>query len=149
MKKMILLTILAAFILTGCSSSAKPAQQGYCPPDLANQSILALDRQMNKYMDVEDLANMTGRGNLHTVMLEMLRVKWDTEDLDVPECLLQARDHLALSIGMNVDGYLKFMGEESDKDVQSAFKDSAKQIELYTIEIIVITGCLPDCKPKE
>jgi outer membrane murein-binding lipoprotein Lpp len=149
MKKMILLAILAAFILTGCASSAKPAQQGYCPPDLANQSILALDRQMNKYMDVEDLANMTGRGNLHTVMLEMLRVKWDTEDLDVPECLLQARDHLALSIDMNLDGYYKFMSEKSDKDVQKAFEDSAKEFQLYNIEIIVITECLPDCKPKE
>jgi hypothetical protein len=77
---------------------------------------------------------------------DLQAIRRDTVALTVPECLESAKIQLTTFMDYHVDGYLAFLGDESDATVSKAFSDAKTRLQSYTDEITRVKACAPDCK---
>jgi len=65
--------------------------------------------------------------------------------LEVPLCMDKAKTYLVDAFESTMDGYIAFMGEESDSVISGHFSDADKSLNSATQEMARIQYCAPNC----
>lgn len=141
MKNFLLFAILSIF-LVGCRGASVTA---YCPADETEELIDELMLLHDAFVDGYNVAGATGRAYLAPPILAMQEVKQDVRAMDVPECLINAKDDLEMGMDYSINGYLAFMKEEGTVAVNAEFENGDKYLDLFYDGIDEIVDCLPDC----
>jgi len=138
MKKIYLLLLCLAFV--GCLP-----ENTYCP---AEETEIALDQlrdALNQLDDAVELADKIPRVSLAPHVENILDIKRDVKNLEVPKCLASARHFTKEAAGYAAEAFMAFMREEPDQIIDNNFIFMLTSIEFAEKNIQGVNECLPQC----
>lgn len=132
MKKiLILLVAMFLFVLPSCAS-----------PTCAELTVdyrANLDNIEDRFNDAFDLASNTSRVSLSVPISELQEVNRDAKNLDVPECAKDTQDALLLYQESVIDGFLAFLSQADDSEVELLFTRANERQTTYFLEYAKLT----------
>lgn len=133
--------IVLLFLLAGCSA--------YCPSNEVKTASAKMMGITEKYIDAFALASSTSRIALAGSIESMQEIKREANAVEVPQCLEEAKYWQIQAMEADINAFMLFMAQASDRDVNSAF-DLANQYWDTTTKLInEIGACMPNCVPTE
>jgi hypothetical protein len=87
-----------------------------CSAELIEQSTASMHEVARQFTDAAELAEMTPRNQLSAQIAPMQDIRRDAEDLDLPDCLSDARDALVDYMEAYIDVLIAFL----DVDISDA-----------------------------
>lgn len=126
--------LLIAIIISGCSGSfgfGPTPTPDPCSPTEIKKYIDSIDDVSRRFDDALQLALSTSRISLSPVVADLQTIRRDAEDLEVPECAIDAKGWLILYIDTTIEAFLNFMAQEPDSQVQSKFKLASQYLLSY------------------
>jgi hypothetical protein len=118
---------------------------GPCGVKVVDAGVAEMDRVLDEFLDIFQVASNTGRINLSGPIIQMQEVKRDMEDLDVPVCLIPAKEAYVLAIENSVEGFLAFMNQSADSLIDSYFDKAVDNRWLGDELILEVLECYPFC----
>lgn len=109
----------------------------------ADTEIIAI---LNRWDDAINLASSTGRISLTGPVAKLQDIKLDIMNYPVPVCMNFAKDNLLSYMDLMIQGFLDFMGQESDETVSSKMSNAQNYLKWYAENMIDIKACAPFCK---
>lgn len=121
------------------------AQYGPCGKKTVQETISTLYASLTKFNDAGTIANNTPRLGLPGPISDMQAARAEIVDTQVPKCLEYAKYNLVASCDSMIEGFLSFMGSESDAIVSRDISNSVNYLEKYNDEVERILLCAPKC----
>jgi len=148
-KKALLITIIL-LVLAGCNTAQAPVAQaqqeiGYCDRDAVEVSLDEYSRVVDRWNDMDLLGGVTQRMNLPMVLSDMIKLKWEAQEIVHPECMDKTEEELMKHMATSLESYRLFLTENEDESLQkSQLADTYMQA--YIREKNRILECAPDCE---
>lgn len=126
--------IAVAIVLSGCESPV--AGLGATPTPTCQQQAFEYANQIQpiarEWDDANTLAGQTPRASLAAQIEKLQAIRRRAQDIKPPECASTA--HLALTNAMDktVEGYLAFLGQRPDSEVNQSFEQAKNFMAAYT-----------------
>jgi len=135
MKKIILVIFFILFVgAAGVGGWAMYAASQTCDK-LSAEYLVQVQTIMDEWQDQFTLANSTPRASLSPAIAELQRIKRSADALEYPECAAEVQTNLISSMEYTIDGFVLFLGDEPDAQVNSKF-ESAMQFMQWAIDAI-------------
>ncbi len=139
MKKWIIFLLAIPLVLASCTNS-------YCPPEAAEAALAEIEDLAEEWDDAVAVAFSSSRMALSGPISDLQDIKRDVGNLEVPECLVKSRDDLEKGMVAAIDGFIAFLGQESDTTVSTKFDLYDFYLDKTARDIDEIRDCLPNCK---
>lgn len=123
---LVLLCLLVACGQPSCKTQAQPY-------------LAAMQPVMREFQDASTLANQTPRASLPAQIANLQAIQRKAEALEVPACTRPIQDAMVAGMAATVNGYLAFLAQHPEAEVQAAFTTSSQQFQLATEEMKKIT----------
>lgn len=120
-KLFILFFVLASLLLNACGTS--------CDIETYQEMVKP---QIDKWQDAYQIANQTPRVSLASEIANLQEIKRDTESLEISECTIELHANLVQSMDFTIQGFLAFLGQDTDENVNYYFRQSDYYLEQYT-----------------
>jgi hypothetical protein len=101
---------------------------------------------ISRWDDAEKVASQTPRMALAVQIQALQEIKRDTEDLTVPECMSDTKEHLIKAQEAAITGYVNFLGNADDGIVNANFGEAANYFGQVTDGLVAVKSCAPFCK---
>jgi len=129
MKKIILVIFFILFVgAAGIGGWAMYAASQTCDK-LSAEYLIQIQTIMDEWRDQFTLANSTPRATLSPAIAELQRIKRSTDALVYPECAAKVQTSLVSSMEYTIDGFVLFLGDEPDAQVNSKFESATQFME--------------------
>ena len=103
--------------------------------------------QMRRYDDVYASAANGTRTSIDYPVTVMQQILVDTQEVEVPTCMQEAKGELIGYMGDAIRAFKAFQSEESDTNIQDLLNSSYAHVRAFRIELEAIKECAPYCKP--
>lgn len=101
-----------------------------------------------RWDDAVQLASSTSRISLAPQIASLQAIRREAEDLEPPPCATLAKQYLVTAMEQNINGYIAFLGERPDSEVQVSFAAAGRAMDDYHNEIVTLTvGVVPTQTP--
>jgi hypothetical protein len=141
-RKMKKLILIISILLISCSSV-----NTFCPQEKVLQANHDLATLLERFNDIDKVANVTSRIALPPVIDNMQQIKRDTNDFELPGCMEPARNYLILYMESEIDGFIVFLAQNSNSQANSYFERSLTYIQKLADELDRVNNCTPNCEP--
>lgn len=118
---------------------------GPCGTRRVEVSIRNLQQIAERWDDANSVAASAARIALATPVSHLQTIKQDTQQLDVPPCLLPAKKALLSSMETKIESYLAFMRQDDDIVVSSMILGADIDLSTFRSELKVVSACAPFC----
>lgn len=126
------LLIVLLLVTTSCGfgsgDGACSTEDGELVYDLMNEFAQEWD-------DAVDIARSTGRIALSGPISDLQSIRRDVQRQEWPECATETHGHLVDWMDGMIDGFLAFMGQESDSGVAEIFNAAGESRELFFTQL--------------
>jgi hypothetical protein len=109
-------TAIAPPTNTAAPTSPPTATIDPCGADSVKAAVAKLHEAERKFVDDAATAGNTARIGLAPVLMDMQKIRRETEDLAVPVCVVDVKEKLMESMDFNIDGYAKFAAQDDTAD---------------------------------
>lgn len=142
--------LLLAFLFVGCTQSVfikstPTPEQTNCKLEDVDKATAEMGELLMRFVDGEKIAGSTPRMSLAGPVAELQAIRRDATSLVVPQCLELAKMYLTLAMDNSIEGYLSFLADESDFQVNKHFEDAATNTKSYGAEMERVKECAPNC----
>ena len=132
-----LLLVSVALSLVACDSSA--VSFGATPTPTCESGLPAFAQQLDplarEWDDANAVANSTPRSALATQISNLQSVRRRVQDLNTPACGAKMKGHLVSSMDATIDGYIAFLGQKVDTEVNAKFEAAKTEMTAYKAAI--------------
>ena len=144
MRKVIILIVVLLVIAVG--GFGWYYFNGPCGVNKVKHASEELQAKITEFSDGVSVAESTARISLSGPVGDLQKIQRDTSDVQVPSCMEDAKKLLTGGMRTSIDGFIAFMGQESDTTVTGYFTDAQQQISVARDEIEKVGTCAPFCK---
>lgn len=137
MKKSLLLIILSILLITGCDTT--------CNKKDVEEAYIQFEDVLERWDDAEQLAGSTAKIQLSPQIERLQEIKRETEDIEIPECLNDAKGYLIESMNYTIKGYIEFMSGGEDGAISLSIVNGKIFLSKYSDEMLRISSCAPNC----
>jgi len=109
-------------------------------PDRAAEFIRLSQDLREQWDDALTLADSTPRGSLPPQIADLQRIRRETEDLEVPDCAAEAKEHLVGAMDAGIDGFIAFLGQEDQSIIDANFRTVGTELAAYQNELDSMAG---------
>lgn len=135
---------LFLFSLTACGvpGLAEPTPTPTCvvlsAPFLAEIQPLA-----REWDDASALAGQTPRSALAQQIESLQAVRRKAQDVQAPDCAAAVKTALVESMEATITGYIAFLGQKPDREVNDSFAQASERMQAFTAELGRMNGIEP------
>lgn len=107
---------------------------GTLPPSCAEEARPFLQEVAvihSQWSDASALAGQTPRMSLPPQIAQLQQLRRDLDALNAPACAADAQIFLSASMGRAIDGYLGFLSQSDQSDVDQAFREASAGLKLF------------------
>lgn len=144
MKKLI--TVVIVLVLASGGGFAWYYFNGPCGVNLVKEAAAQLQSKTEEFRDAFDVAASTSRMSLSGPVSDMQAIRRETNAIEVPACLENAKGLAVEGMQDAIDGFFAFLSEESDADVNDRILAGVGQIADASVEVEDVSACAPFCK---
>ncbi len=119
---------------------------GPCGVSSVQRATKDLTDIAQRWDDAESIASSTARIALAAPVSTLQSIRSETQKLDVPKCMEEARTNLADSMDATIGGYLAFMQNQSDYAVNVYFVDARDKTAAFGEALAAVRACAPWCQ---
>ncbi|MBE7535434.1 MAG: hypothetical protein HS124_06860 [Anaerolineales bacterium] len=119
---------------------------GPCGKRKVEQAVIQMDDLLNKWIDAENIAGSSPRISLASPISNLQSVRTELSNLEVPVCMEAPKSELLLGMETSIQGYIAFLGQESDYTVSTYFDEAATHIKNFTDLMKEVQSCAPFCQ---
>jgi len=119
---------------------------GPCGTQLVKKAALELIDSTQRFGDAHKVADSTPRIALSTPISDMQEIKRAAMQIKVPACLDNSKNWYLDGMQNYIDGYIAFMGEANDSEVNLYIATGDLYFSATANEINYISKCAPFCK---
>jgi len=101
---------------------------------------------VTRWLAVDNIASSTPRIALSGQITNLQSLRDEAEDLKVPSCMEEAKLELLAGMDSAIQGYIAFMGQQSDAVVSGYFGGAQRHIANFNDSLLEIKDCAPFCK---
>ncbi|MBN2502287.1 MAG: hypothetical protein JXB38_16000 [Anaerolineales bacterium] len=101
--------------------------------------------KFDEFNEATTIARNTPKINLAGPVSNMVDIKNETKDIEVPFCMIDSRVLLVSAMEQMIDAFVAFMGDESDDVVAGLIFEANSAFEEASMEMKRILDCAPDC----
>lgn len=149
LRRMMILSLVLTIV--GCGSQT-PAQQ----TQTAAEDCRSVSPQFSEIMtpiaeewdDAVKLTGKTARMALPNQISSLQAIRRKANDVDAPDCLKTAKASLIKSMDSTIEGFLAFMGQESETTVNKHLTTAATAMKDYQDQLIMATSGVDMNAPK-
>lgn len=145
MKKPVIAAIALAII--GLGAFGWFYTSGPCGTSKVNAALDEMQATFDQFDRAMNVASSTPRMGLPGPIGRMSDIAHDMGELEVPGCMVKARNLMVGAMDAGIDAFLAFMAQDTDSAVNAAFDRAASRTSLATAELERIQGCAPFCSP--
>jgi len=147
--------LILAVVLASCTSSQEPPEQTnrpepsaptlqpsatprpkvHCPTEEVDHFISEFEITMEEWDDTILLAESTSRMSLAPVIKELQDIKRSTRRMERPECAGYLVDFIIVAMEADIDAFISFLAQESDRTVSNQIIAADKAWALVKNEI--------------
>ena len=139
--KRFLLLVLSVCALAACSTP-QIAGIGATPTPTCESGLPAfaktLDPLAREWDDANALANSTPRASLAVQIGNLQSVRRRVQDVSAPECGATLKQHLIGTMDATIAGYIAFLGQKPDTEVQGHFTTASSEMKAYQESILAV-----------
>jgi hypothetical protein len=153
MQKFFLFLFLLFLLLLSACGGAPPATQTQAIPTstllpdedpCSSQNMAATIRPINDLMrefdDASQVASHLPAPQLPEVISNLQRIRRDTEDIQIPACLIALKTHQLNHMNLMIQTLLAFVGGAIQEDLNEGLEMARKEHDLYSLEIVRLLG---------
>jgi hypothetical protein len=124
-----LLIVFAICLLVGCGAPGQEAPAAVAPAPTASPAcseeagafIAQIDPIAREWDDAVTLASNTPRASLSSQIETLQSLRRKAQDLEAPACAITIKDALVNTMELKVRGFIAFLGQKPDADVDRLF----------------------------
>lgn len=147
--------LIACLMLVACSSAPAAPNTPTSPPPTATAipsatphpcALIAVsflsevDKLTTEWDDANKLANVTGRIALSGPVTQLQGIRRRLDDLKAPPCALDYRRELGNYMDNTITGYLAFMSQQPEAEVNTDFADAKTRLASATVLLLQVKG---------
>lgn len=150
MNKISATLLIVAIIISACgpSESQKSTQAAAAPCSVARVEKFDADAKKIVTTDWDaayKLASQSPRMSLTVPISNMQAARKAASEIETPECLKVAAEHLLTAMDNSINGFLAFLGNKDDDTVNDYLNSAGEKMKSYINEVNRIKACAPDC----
>ena len=123
MKKLISLTLVLVFLLSGCVTKQQTAKSYN---DKVHPYVL-------RFADAVALASSTSRGALSGPVQELQKIKRETDALSIPECAVLVHQLFLDAMDSTISGFLSYMSNDDESIVAAYIAAATQSLKEYNV----------------
>lgn len=141
--------LIAILFLTACASPI--AGLGATPTPTCEVQAVAYANQIQpvarEWDDAYKLASSTPRASLSAQIEKLQGIRRKTQDLTPPSCATAAHTALTSSMDKSIEGFIAFLGQKPESEVNALFTEANTQMMTYGQEIAKLVAPPPTAVP--
>ena len=138
-----------AFLLVLGGFGAWYTLSGPCGMTKISSALVTLRQQKAKFDDADKIASSAARIELAIPVQNLQTIRSETEAVEVPECLLEARQYLLYGMEDTVNAYLHVLADDPQADMEQDSTWAANSFDMYTDAVGYMMECAPFCPTGE
>jgi hypothetical protein len=103
-------------------------------------AIQPINDLMREFDDASQLGSNVPAPQLPEVIANLQRIRRETEDLQIPACLLTLKTHQLNHMNLMIQTLLAFLGGANQEDLNHGLDRARKEHDLYSLEIVRLLG---------
>jgi hypothetical protein len=119
---------------------------GPCGTKKVEQAVIQMDDLLNKWVDAENIAGSAPRISLAGPISNLQSIRTEFSNLEVPVCMEKSKSELLSGMENALQGYIAFLGQESDYTVGGYFDEATTHTKNFTDLMKEVEACAPFCK---
>lgn len=127
-------TLIMVALLAGCGGPSEALAPTTASTTCAQQAaafIAQIEPLQREWDDASTLANTTPRASLSGQIDKLQAIRRKTEDLQAPDCAAAAKQPLVTAMDATVRGYIAFLGQKPDSEVNPLFVLAKDQTDTF------------------
>jgi hypothetical protein len=144
-RSLILIIIIISLLVIAGSGFGWYYLYGPCGTQPVKQAVLELFDNTEKFNDAYKVAASTSRIALANPISDMQVIQRNTRLIEVPACLENTKNWLVAGMQNYTDGFIAFMGDADDTEVDLYFATGNLYFSATTNEMNYISACSPLC----
>jgi hypothetical protein len=125
------LSLILTLLLSACGNPLAAAPTPTCL-EQSGSALSQLQGVAREWDDAYKLANQTPRAALSAQIGALQTIKRKAEDVTVPDCLSSAKSALIQGMDLSIEGFLAFLGQKPQTEVNAVFARANDRIKAYT-----------------
>ena len=153
MKKFFLYSFpLFLFFFSACSGQPAATQTDALPTSLLSPNedacstenipatIEPINDLMREFDDASQLASNLPAPQLPEIISNLQRIRRDTEDIQIPACLVTLKTHQLNHMNLMIQTLLAFVSGANQEELNNGLELARKEHDLYSLEIVRLLG---------
>lgn len=136
---------IVLLLLASCANplAAEPTPMPTPTPTCAQQAapfLASMQSVAREWDDAVKLADSTPRAALAAQVESLQTIRRKAQDVAPPDCATAVKQALVDSMEATITGFISFLGQKTDVEVQAAFTVARQRMDLFTTELSKLTG---------
>jgi hypothetical protein len=111
-----------------------------CSPQSMPTTVQPINDLMREFEDASQLASNLPVQQLPEVILNLQRIRRNTEDVQIPACLATLKTHQLNHMNLMIQTLLAFVGGANREALNNGLDLARKEHDLYSLEIVRLLG---------
>ena len=111
-----------------------------CSTENIPATIEPINDLMREFDDASQLASNLPAPQLPEIISNLQRIRRDTEDIQIPACLVTLKTHQLNHMNLMIQTLLAFVSGANQEELNNGLELARKEHDLYSLEIVRLLG---------